>query len=94
MSSVVLMVHKRRGKDCPWMMLSPAMVADRSRLRKDRCKKNHERISSLVALVPSCFLLKVKRSGFQEFSHFFGPLKLLQSCLVVFVKETSWKQHL
>lgn len=56
------------------------MVVDRCGMRKDGCKKETmTNASPLVALmVPSCFLLKLKRSRFQGFAHLFDPLKLLK----------------
>lgn len=62
----------------------------------DRCGKRwvQEQNTASVALVPSCFLLKLKRSGFQGFAHLFSPLRLLKSYLVVLVKETCWDPHL
>lgn len=61
-------------------MLSPDMVVDRCGMRKDGCKKetmtNASPLNGLI--VPSCFLLKLKRSRFQRFAHLFGPLKLLK----------------
>lgn len=61
-------------------MLSPDVMVDRCGMRKDGYKKETTttNVSPLVALVPSCFLLKLKRSRFQGFAHLFGPLRLLK----------------
>lgn len=88
--------HDGRGKlpeDCLWGLgshcaLSHDMMVDRCGKRWVQ-EKNMITVSPLIALVPSCFLFKLKRSGFQGFAHLFGPLKLLKSYLVVLVKETA-----